>query len=235
MFRKCLCSLFPVLFQLWPAEGAGGCKQQTPGWGVWAEASSELYEQPGGERKPGSAAESSGNVVHLVSVHFISDAWLKLKTDGNDSFLTQDEKTVASLSAEIRDAMEALNKHKTDSNVRNRACVEIHLRILTSQTGECMWLFLVIFVVFFFFSFTGDEEGGVGAPSLSAAVEGGVSFPAWGAEKSWWSVSYTCTFHGGEDPVTERGTCRVSVVRYSTCSCSHYYSTDRFQPVPLQV
>ncbi|XP_018517099.1 sperm-associated antigen 5 [Lates calcarifer] len=45
----------------------------------------------------------------------------------------QDEKTVASLSAEIRDAMEALNKHKTDSNEMRKEVLELRRSLQQSK------------------------------------------------------------------------------------------------------
>ncbi|GAA6233801.1 sperm-associated antigen 5 [Lates japonicus] len=45
----------------------------------------------------------------------------------------QDEKTVASLSAEIQDAMEALNKHKTDSNEMRKEVVELRRSLQQSK------------------------------------------------------------------------------------------------------
>lgn len=59
IFDKLLTFLY-LLFQLWPASGAGGRKQQTSGWGVWASASAQSPEQPGWEGQSGTATESPG-------------------------------------------------------------------------------------------------------------------------------------------------------------------------------
>lgn len=52
--------MFPSLFQGQPAGGAAVFRQQAPGRSAGAEAGAAAPQQPGGERKPGSAAESSG-------------------------------------------------------------------------------------------------------------------------------------------------------------------------------
>lgn len=131
LFDKLL-TFLNLLFQLWPAGGAGGRKQQTSGWDVWASASARSPQQPGWEGQSGTATESPGqrssSVWQLTECKTSFEAcWMAFfygekipkKPPENTFLFTQDDKTIINLMSEIQQTREILNKLKTESNVRH--------------------------------------------------------------------------------------------------------------------